>query len=83
MAETRQDGRPSYTGVRFDGTNFDSWQFGVKLAIQSEELWRIVNGTHAVLPCEMPLSSATPRLRFLPVCSAGPQAIDRSIGTYL
>lgn len=45
MAETRQDGRPSYTGVWFDGTNFDSWQFGVKLAIQSEELWRIVNGT--------------------------------------
>lgn len=39
MAEPRQDGRTPYTGLRFDGTNFDSWQFGVKLVIQSEELW--------------------------------------------
>ena len=45
MAEPRQYGKPPFTGLRFDGTNFDSWQFGVKLAIQSEELWGIVNGT--------------------------------------
>ena len=45
MGEPRQDGRPPYSGVRFDGTNFDSWQFGVKLAVQSEESWGIVNGT--------------------------------------
>ncbi|KAK4004199.1 hypothetical protein OUZ56_005941 [Daphnia magna] len=39
-----QDGRPHYTGIRFDGTNFDSWQFGVRLVLQSEELWTIVKG---------------------------------------
>ncbi len=39
-----QDGRPHYTGIRFDGTNFDSWHFGVRLVLQSEELWTIVKG---------------------------------------
>jgi hypothetical protein len=34
-----------YTGLHFDGTNFNSWQFGIKLAIQSEELWGIVSPT--------------------------------------
>jgi hypothetical protein len=45
MAEPRQVGRTPYTGLRFDGSSFDSWQFGVKLAVQSEELWGIVKGT--------------------------------------
>ena len=39
-----QDNRPHYTGVRFDGTNFGSWEFGVRLILQSEELWNIVKG---------------------------------------
>jgi hypothetical protein len=39
-----QDSRPHYTGIRFDGTNFESWRFGVRLVLQSEELWTIVKG---------------------------------------
>ncbi len=55
MADQRQDGRPPYTGVRFDGDNFDSWQFGVKLAIQSEDLWSIVSGAETK-PAREPVS---------------------------
>lgn len=39
-----QDNRPHYTGIKFDGTNFESWQFGVRLVLQSEELWNIAKG---------------------------------------
>ena len=39
-----KDGR-RYTGLYFDGTNFDSWQFGMRLALQSDELWLTTNGT--------------------------------------
>jgi hypothetical protein len=45
FSELRQDGRPPYTWLHFYGTNFDSWQFDIKLAIQSEELWGIVSPT--------------------------------------
>jgi hypothetical protein len=39
-----QDNRPHYTGIKFDGTNFESWQFGVRLVLQSEELWNNAKG---------------------------------------
>jgi hypothetical protein len=39
-----KDGR-RYTGLYFDGTNFDSWQFGMRLTLQSDELWLTTNGT--------------------------------------
>ena len=28
-----------------DGRNYESWKFGMKLALQSDELWGIVDGT--------------------------------------
>jgi hypothetical protein len=28
-----------------DGKNYASWKFGMKLALQSVELWEVVNGT--------------------------------------
>jgi hypothetical protein len=34
----RQDSRAQNTGIRFDGKNFESWHFGVRLVLQSE-LW--------------------------------------------
>ncbi|EFX65558.1 hypothetical protein DAPPUDRAFT_264543 [Daphnia pulex] len=61
-------------GIPFEGGYWDD--------IDCDYMSGDVQG-HGRPTCEMPLSSATPRLRFLPVCSAGPQAIDRSIGTYL
>ena len=59
-----QDCRPHYTGIRFDGTNFDSWQFGVRLVLESEELWNIVKGNE-VKP--QPVSQFCPRLKIMSV----------------
>jgi hypothetical protein len=28
-----------------DGKNYASWKFGMKLALQSDELWEVVDGT--------------------------------------
>ena len=28
-----------------DGKNFASWKYGMKLALQSDELWEVVDGT--------------------------------------
>jgi hypothetical protein len=36
-----------HIGLYFHGTNIDSWQFGMKLALQSDEPWQVTNGTEA------------------------------------
>ncbi len=39
-----KDGR-RHVGLFLDGKNYDSWKFGIKLALQSDELWGVVTGT--------------------------------------
>ncbi|KAI9552665.1 hypothetical protein GHT06_020537 [Daphnia sinensis] len=39
-----KDGR-RHVGWCLDGRNYESWKFGMKLALQSDELWGIVDGT--------------------------------------
>ncbi|EFX79168.1 hypothetical protein DAPPUDRAFT_104652 [Daphnia pulex] len=39
-----KDGR-RHIGWCLDGRNYESWKFGMKLALQSDELWGIVDGT--------------------------------------
>jgi hypothetical protein len=39
-----KDGR-RHVGLYLDAKNYDSWKFGIKLALQSDELWGVVNGT--------------------------------------
>ncbi len=39
-----KDGR-RHIGWCLDGKNYESWKFGMKLALQSDELWEIVDGT--------------------------------------
>ncbi|EFX64079.1 hypothetical protein DAPPUDRAFT_118564 [Daphnia pulex] len=34
-----------HIGWWLDGRNYESWKFGMKLALQSDELWGIVDGT--------------------------------------
>ena len=39
-----KDGR-RHVGLYLDGKNYDSWKFWIKLALQSDELWGVMNGT--------------------------------------
>jgi hypothetical protein len=34
-----------HVGLFLDGKNYDSWKFGIKLALQSDDLLGVVNGT--------------------------------------
>jgi hypothetical protein len=50
-----------------DGKNYASWKFGMKLALQSDELWEVVNGTQ-----RQPAKVSLLMIYFLCVCVCDP-----------
>ena len=44
LATMENDGR-RHVGWCLDGKNYESWKFGMKVALQSDELWGVVEGS--------------------------------------